>query len=476
MRYSSESHAGHVLDKHPTKQQSLNAIHVGRLELNSRLDIVKVHDIICHNLLGEKELVRINFTEILSRHVSTERNRQLRLVFDMLLSKQNLMYIDDHKNPFDCIKIRVVNNHGIAVTRYLRCEFQKHQNYNSNGMWLVTIRDVSRAVRIARKVKLSRAQADLKVSTVMSLIQFEKDLIEEFLEGSVESMKLVMAQLKIQANSPDARQHKLEFIYGIAHQMKGDASMLNLDLISRAVHDFEHHLANLNRSKTLTNSDFNDLRPPIKRIVDAVKEVNTLFDSLRDGGWNASRKTTKDTLVRQLNYLIKKVASDNRKQVVLVTDGDLDTTIPDAYKKIAGKLLTQLVRNSIVHGIEDIETRQHDKKTPYGCIHIFTQNTKESFFLRVRDDGAGINLHNIKQAALASGLFANSEIIAWNKIQTMNALFKPGFSTAKKLSEHAGRGIGLDVIKSTLSKYRGKVSIESVEGQFTEFTLTLPAI
>jgi len=460
------------------QKEPVNAINVGCLELNSQLDIVHVHNIVCHKLLGEKELVNVNFAQILSHRMSQERYRQLDSVFDALLKKQDITQFDGQKNPFDCIKIRIVNNHGIQVTRYLRCEFERHADFLINGIWLVTIRDVSRAVRISREIKLSRTESDLKINTVMSLIQFEKDLIEEFLEDTVDSMKTLVNYLKSEADSHSACQTKLELIYGIAHQIKGDASMLNLDVISGAVHEFESSLASLNCCDNLTNAHFKELRQSVKIIVNALKEVNTIFDKLREGGWNESvkeDKENKNNLVRQLNYLIKKIALDNHKHVVLVTEGDLDNSIPAEYNKIIGKLLTQLTRNAIVHGIEDIDTRLICRKTPYGCIHVFTQHENGKFILRVRDDGAGINLRTVKKAALISGLFPEENIPSWNSEQTINALFKPGFSTAKELTEHAGRGIGLDVIKSAILKYDGKVSVDTAEGKFTEFLLEFPA-
>lgn len=460
------------------QKEPVNAINVGCLELNARLDIVHVHNIVCHKLLGEKELVNVNFAQILSHRMSQERYRQLDSVFDALLNKQDIAQPDGQKNPFDCIKIRIINNHGIQVTRYLRCEFEKHDDFLKNGIWLVTIRDVSRAVRISREIKLSRTESDLKINTVMSLIQFEKDLIEEFLEDTVDSMKTLVNYLKSEADSHSACQAKLELIYGIAHQIKGDASMLSLDVISGAVHEFESNLTSLNCCDNLTNAHFKELRQSVKVIVNALKEVNTIFDKLREGGWNESAKEgkeNKNNLVRQLNYLIKKIALDNHKHVVLVTDGDLDNSIPAEYNKIIGKLLTQLTRNAIVHGIEDIDTRLMCRKTPYGCIHVFTQHEDGKFILRVRDDGAGINLRMVKKAALTSGLFPEEDIAGWNSEQTIDALFKPGFSTAKQLTEHAGRGIGLDVIKSTILKYGGKVSVDTAEGKFTEFVVEFPA-
>jgi two-component system, chemotaxis family, sensor kinase CheA len=204
--------------------------------------------------------------------------------------------------------------------------------------------------------------------------------------------------------------------------------------------------------------------------------VTQLFDKIRDGGWNSEQNSGGDSLIRQLKHLIKKVATDSKKRVILVEDGCTDSAIPLKYQKVVASLLTQLTRNSIVHGIEDTQTRLRANKTPYGCLHVSTRQVKNYFVVSVRDDGRGIDLYAVKQAAIRSGMFTPSAVMGWNQAQTLCALFRPGFSTAKTVTQHAGRGVGLDVIKSAVEKCGGKISVKSVVGHFTEFTLNFPIL
>jgi two-component system, chemotaxis family, sensor kinase CheA len=458
----------------PLSAGPVNAINLGRIEVNSELVIVKVHDKVCQHLLGEDQLLKQNFAHILQRKVTPDRYQQLLSIFHTLVKKKNIIETKDHKNPFDCLKIRTVNAQGTPLTRYLRCEFQRAKDFDKNGIWQVTIQDISKAVRVSKIIKLNKVRAELKVNTLMSLIQFDKDLIEEFLQAAVLSIKELMKNLMDGARGSGDSQHKLEAIYCIAHQMKGDSAILNLEGISKKVHAFENHLSLLNGKHNISQQDFVQLREPLKEIIDGVKEVTELFNQIRDGGWSSSQNTGGDSLIRQLKHLIKKVAADSKKRVVLVEDGCMDSSIPLKYQRIVSRVLTQLARNSIVHGIEDEQTRIQANKTPYGCLHLSTHRDKKYFVLTVRDDGRGINLLAVKQAALSSGLFDPTAVMSWKKPQLLSALFKPGFSTAKNITQHAGRGIGLDVIKSSVEKCGGKMNLKSVAGQFTEFSLSFP--
>lgn len=452
----------------------VNAINFGRFEVNSDLVIVKLHDKVCQKLLGEDQLINKNFAQILKSKVTPESYRQLLTIFHTIVKKKNLIDTKDHKNPFDCLKIRITNTQGADTIRYLRCEFQRTKDFIKTGAWRISIQDISRAVRFSKIIKLNKAQAELKVNTLMSLIQFDKDLIEEFLESTVSSMKELMKNLAAGKKGQGDLQHNLEAIYSIAHQIKGDSAILNLNSVSTLVHSFEDHLSKLNGKKNLSKDDFGHLQKPLKEIIDAIKEVTQLFEKINEGGWSASGSSGGDSLIRQLKHLIKKVSADNKKRVILVDDGYMDSAIPEKYQRLVSRVLTQLARNSIVHGIEDVETRLKNSKTPYGLLHVSTRHVKNFFVLTVRDDGRGIDTQAIKQAAIRSGLFESSAVIHWDKSQAINALFKPGFSTAKSLTQHAGRGIGLDVIKSSVEKCGGKINVKSAAGQFTEFTLSLP--
>lgn len=453
-----------------------NVINSGKMDVSSDLVILNVYDSECQKLLGENQLINKSFAEILLRRVTPEDYFSLTKVFDKIINRQDIFDHHIEESPFECLEIKYINNQDVVLTRYVRCEFEKHADFDRNEIWTITIFDISKSVRVANVEPLPLDNTEIKINTVMSLIQYDKDLIGEFLQSTVSSLKDMLMYLTRTSHYPVSLQCELESMYCLAHQIKGDSAMLNLNVISDQMHGFEQYLSSMNGNPNLSTEDFFPLKKPLKLIVDSVKEVNLLFDKINDGGWNTTENYGGDSLIRQIKHLLKKVSADQHKRVILIDDGYIDSAIPLNHRRLVGRVLIQLARNSVVHGIEGRATRKILNKTEYGCFHVSVKPTKKNLTIIVRDDGAGINIKEVKDAALSSGLFDPGIVMGWDQEQTMMALFKPGFSTAKKVTEHAGRGVGLDVIKTSVEKIGGHISIKSVVGQFTEFTLSFPTL
>ncbi len=457
-------------------KKDVSQIHVGLLELDSDLVIRHVQNKFLASLLGEPRLQGKKLHLLLRPHVSQEQYRQVIAVLKSLILKRDVISTTIHKNPFDCLKLNFSNSQGRDVTKYIRCEFSKSESYDSDGRWKVIVRDISKSVRISRQVRRTTEKAELKVNTMMSLLQFERDLIKDFLETTIFSLRSIIENVTSktpQIQSQPVRR-RMENIYSILHQIKGDAAILNLNTISDQAHQLENTLSTFNQRQHIEQKDLHALIPSLKEIIASVKEIKDIFEKIVEGGWNQTEQGHNDSMMRRLRYLVTKLAQDNDKRVIIVDDGFIDSSIPNSLKRVVNTVVTQLARNAVVHGIEECRSRISSNKTPYGCLHIGVRHTQNKIVISVRDDGRGINLTEIRKAALHSRLFEKSAVMKWSSSQILNAMFKPGFSTAKELTQHAGRGVGLDVIKSTVEKAQGTISIKSVAGQFTEFSMMFP--
>lgn len=453
----------------------VNSISFGKIEIDRNWIVQKVHDHSGAILLGSSGLLSEDFTQVLKHIVSKRSYVQLVPVLKTITKNQSVINSAKHKNPFDCLKISVKSQNGTELNRYIRCEFSKSPGFEKNGLWTIVIRDISKAVRLSNKIRQNTEKAELKINTIMSLLQFERDLVKEFLDSTVGSLKDILKSLSEDSNTHRENKNRLESIYCIVHQIKGDAAILNLDAISGEAHKFENHLSKLNSQIKLSKKDFSCLHRPLKSIISAVKEVKDLFEKIVEGGWNNDKVNGGgDSLLRQLQHLIKRLSTEHEKRIIIVDDGLEDSCVPLHLRRLVGRVLTQLARNSVVHGVEDVKTRMESMKMPYGCFHVSVRLLKDHFVLTARDDGRGIDPELVRKAALDSNLFDSKVVVDWNKTQLLNSLFKPGFSTSKVVTHHAGRGIGLDVVKSSVEKYGGKIGIKSTLGQFTEFTMAFP--
>lgn len=205
----------------------------------------------------------------------------------------------------------------------------------------------------------------------------------------------------------------------------------------------------------------------------AEQERAELSDDLQRGSSELRLVPVASQQVR-LERVVAKACQDAGRQAGLVIEPGC--RIPAAALDKLMPVLEHILRNAVAHGIEAPSVRQAAGKSPSGNILIGTPATslQEGGVVRisVRDDGAGIDLDRVQATATRRGLVPAGRKLTSEAIREL--LFMPGFSTAASVSELAGRGVGLDVVRSVLSSLGGVVAVDSTQGRGTEFVLTMP--
>lgn len=171
--------------------------------------------------------------------------------------------------------------------------------------------------------------------------------------------------------------------------------------------------------------------------------------------------------------LVRMTAKHLGKAVVLNIHGE-DTRIDSRIIEEIRDPLIHLIQNAIRHGIESPEERQQQGKDPTGTILLSASQEGNRVVIRVRDDGKGIDLERIKEAAVTSGLLSRDDLQTINDQELHEFLFQSGFSTADTVDDIAGRGIGLDIVRDHVDRVQGEIEVHSHIGQGTEFVLKLP--
>lgn len=151
-------------------------------------------------------------------------------------------------------------------------------------------------------------------------------------------------------------------------------------------------------------------------------------------------------------------------------DTELDRTILEAVKDP----LTHLVRNSVDHGIESPEVRTRAGKPSTGCLTLRAFHESGQVNIEVADDGAGLNLERIRSKAVERGLIAAQQAARMSDRDVFHLIFLPGFSTAEKVTNVSGRGVGMDVVRTNLEKIGGTVDLQSSAGKGTTVRIKIP--
>ena len=171
--------------------------------------------------------------------------------------------------------------------------------------------------------------------------------------------------------------------------------------------------------------------------------------------------------------LVRDLAADCGKQVDLVLEGEETELDKSLTEEIADPLI-HLVRNALDHGVETPEARVAAGKPARGRLRLAAAHEGDHILIVVEDDGAGIDAEIVKAKAVEKGLITAQEATDMSEAEAFQLIFRPGFSTAQRVSQVSGRGVGMDVVKTNLARLNGSITIASELGVGTRFTLKLP--
>ncbi|MFY2154251.1 chemotaxis protein CheW [Cytobacillus firmus] len=180
-----------------------------------------------------------------------------------------------------------------------------------------------------------------------------------------------------------------------------------------------------------------------------------------------------ETVFNRFPRMVRQLARDLNKMInlhIVGADTELDRTVIDEI----GDPLVHLIRNALDHGIETPEVRKANGKSEEGNVILKAYHSGNHVFIEIEDDGAGINKDKVIKKALKNGIITEQTASALTDKQAYELIFASGFSTADKISDVSGRGVGLDVVKNTIESLGGSVSIDSKVGQGSIFSIQLP--
>ena len=178
-------------------------------------------------------------------------------------------------------------------------------------------------------------------------------------------------------------------------------------------------------------------------------------------------------VVGKFPRMVRDLSRELDKRVEFTIEGEtveLDRTI---LTEISDPLL-HLLRNAVDHGIEHPERREQAGKPPVGSLELRARRERDHVVVEVADDGAGLDPDEIRAQAIEQGVRSGEELEAMDDSAVYNLIFHPGFSTAEEVTDTSGRGVGMDVVKETVTRLDGSVNVESTPGEGTTVSLRLP--
>ena len=200
--------------------------------------------------------------------------------------------------------------------------------------------------------------------------------------------------------------------------------------------------------------------------------LSFITDELQSAGLK-TRMVPIETVFRRFPRMVRDVTHSLQKDAQLVIRGE-DTELDKTMVELIGDPLVHLVRNSLDHGIEAPDVREKAGKPRSGTIRLEARQEGDQIVISISDDGAGLNPDRIGRKAVEKGLTTPERLRVLTTREILDFVFLPGFSTAEKISDLSGRGVGLDVVRTNLKKLNGSVALDSQFGKGTTVELRLP--
>lgn len=276
-----------------------------------------------------------------------------------------------------------------------------------------------------------------------------------------------------------------EAVVQAGHQQAASATLRRLKNYAREILDILERL----RTETGTSAKVRELIDALwERAFDSSLLQNQWmeeFEAFTRRGTRLTSELHRDVLTTRMRpfadatkafpRMVRDLAKGLGKKVRLEVRGPHTEVDRDIIEKLDAPL-THIVRNAIDHGMESPEERKRCGKPPEGSIVLEAQHRSGRLIVSIADDGRGINPERVREKIVAESLSSVENAARMGSEQLFEFLFLPGFSTASRVTEVSGRGVGLDVVQAMVQEVGGSVRVESLAGEGTSFTLHLPLI
>ncbi|MDR2768173.1 MAG: hypothetical protein LBB82_07605 [Treponema sp.] len=420
-------------------------------------------------ILGTDEIEGKRFTDLLSASIKAKERDTLEDYFNMVINRSFDVSMLEEINPISEFSYLDEISQKLKT---LRTSFAAVDQGSGIFFVLGTVEDVTAARELQKQLEEESAKREEEMRALFQVIQVEPRVFGDFIEDTEYEFNRINETLKNRSIS--ARDAMVE-IYQSVHAIKSNALILGLENFSAKLHELENSIRTYRDQIDISFEDVLHVTVELERIMkekDKFRDTIAKIEAFKVSA-GSNRRQDRHVLIETLTRACEKAATAQEKKVQFIVE-ELDGSILETGpRRVIKEVLTQLVRNAVYHGIETPEERKKQGKDPEGKVRLVIKNETGRIHLKLSDDGKGLNFQKIKEKALKQHLFKNPSD-AENPNQLLQVIFAPGFSTAEIADVHAGRGIGLNLVKERLKDLRGSIKISFEPGKGTTFNLYIP--
>src|SRR5690554_4747548 len=210
----------------------------------------------------------------------------------------------------------------------------------------------------------------------------------------------------------------------------------------------------------------------VKSLSNLVHQIDFIGNEMQESVMS-TRMYTLDSIFNRFPRMIRDLSKKQGKEIELKVEGESTELDRSIMEKIIDPL-NHIIRDAVDHGIESPEEREKSGKSPKGTIKLSAGQEQDHIYIRVEDDGKGINPQDVMEKAIKKGLITKDQAESLTQKETLELIFMPGFSTVDKVTDVSGRGVGMNVVKENVERINGIIDIDTIPGHGMTITLKLP--
>jgi two-component system chemotaxis sensor kinase CheA len=444
---------------------------VGLFLMDNEYHIQPAYSKALEDVLSLDELQGKKFSDILSSSITAKERDTLEDYFTMVLKRSFDAKMLEEINPIS--EFAYVS--GIdGSEKILRSSFATVDRGSGGFFILGTLEDITAAKQLQKRLDEEELKREAEMRSLFEVVQVEPRVFSDFIEDTEYEFDRINDVLK---NRKLSAHEVMIDIYQSVHAVKSNALILGLENFSGKLHDLESGIKTMRDKDDVSFEEILHLTVELEKIMKEKDKFRETIEKIQafKVGLGESRRQDRYVLVETLTKACEKASAALGKRAKFVVD-ELDGIVLEyGPRRVIKEVLTQLVRNSVYHGIESPEERKSRGKNTEGSIRLSIKYRDNKIHIKLADDGRGLDFGKIRKKAQSLNMIKDADEPLSNS-RLLQMIFAPGFSTAEEADLHAGRGIGLNLVKERIGDLHGSIKLQTEPGKGTVFNIFIPLV
>lgn len=381
--------------------------------------------------------------------------------------KESLVY---SLNPLSEVEVG-----GDGQPRWLGFQFNRVLEGDDVAYLLVTVQDATERVNLTAQVAAAKVRTREEMEVLLRVLSNDPADVREFLRRTEAALEQINDGLR-QASRRTGENYLtlVNAVFRAVHSIKSESAALNLEMFEGVAHDFELDLIALRDRGDVEGADMVKLTLHLDDLFESVSTIRGFLDRISGASGEMDRSPS-SRLLESLRGLARRIAADQGKEVRVTAELPVFDRLPEAMADEIRAIGLQLLRNAVVHGIEDADERKTHGKPSGGIVHFACRDIGHGAVeFTVRDDGRGISPRRIREALVRGERYTQADVDAMSDRDVVMKIFEPGVSTAGASTRDAGHGAGMDVVLNRVNALSGRISMSTQGHSHTEFRMRFP--